>query len=81
MTDEINIKYGKTYTPKARVSTDTEILGNYWRAWIEEDKYYYECDVGHFASKFVTVEILKSEFESLKSKQIDNKYLERKYFP
>lgn len=81
MKDKINIEYGKTYTPKKDASVSDELTGSYWRAWAEDGKYYYECDTGHFATKLLTVEVCKSDFELFKSGELNCADIERKYFP
>ncbi|HNG61916.1 MAG TPA: hypothetical protein PKZ52_19000 [Cellvibrionaceae bacterium] len=79
MKDKINIEHGKSYAPEKKTSSNAELVGDYWRAWTEGGKYYYECDVGHFATNFSTVEIQESDFELLKSGGLSNADLERKY--
>ena len=52
MSDKIKIEIGKTYLPKKKASSENEIIGDSWKAWRQNGQYFYECDVGHFASKF-----------------------------
>jgi hypothetical protein len=78
--DEPKISVGKIYTPKKHVSSDNEVVGNYWRAWCDGDKYFYEYDEGHFATKFKVVQISKKDFLLAKSGEIADKELTRKYF-
>lgn len=70
---------GKTYRPKKHSESDNEIVGDYWRVWIENDRCFYEYDAGHFASKFVVFEITKEDFVLIKSGKITNQDLTKKY--
>lgn len=73
------IEIGKTYHPKKRLDSDGEIVGSYWRAWVEGEKYYYEYDAGHFATKFKKVEISKEDFIMVKTGEMAGEYLRDKY--
>lgn len=79
MKDKPQISIGKTYTPKQSTSSDNEVVGNYWRAWCDGDKYFYEYDEGHFATKFKVIQISKEDFFLAKSGEITDKELARKY--
>ena len=50
--------------------SDDRVEGLLWSAWLEEGRYYYECDMGSHAMKLVTFEISKDEFEGLKNLDI-----------
>jgi hypothetical protein len=74
----------KNRTAKARkskkpYSMKDEVVGNYWRAWFDGEKYYFEFDQGHFATKFGAVEISKEDFTKAKSGDIAEKDLIAKY--
>lgn len=79
MNDETNIELGETYYPQKKPDSDDEIIGDCWSCWCQDEKYYYECDVGHFASKFKTIEISKEDFILLKAGDITNEDLRVKY--
>ncbi|MES9963442.1 MAG: hypothetical protein ABW116_07860 [Candidatus Sedimenticola sp. 20ELBAFRAG] len=81
MSDEPYTKIGNTYYPREQKieASDSEIKGNYWRAWSEDGRCFYEFDEGHFASKFKTVEISNDDFELLKSGGISDSDLTLKY--
>jgi len=40
-----------------------QVSGDYWMVWIENSKFFLEYDEGHFATKMVTVEISKREYD------------------
>ncbi|MEJ2046170.1 MAG: hypothetical protein P8X89_23180 [Reinekea sp.] len=75
----IKIKIGKQYHPQKKFSErdEDEIVGDYWRAWRENDKYFYEYDIGHFASKFTIAEISKNDFLMLRDGKVSHKYIEK----
>ena len=79
MTDNIKIEIGKTYQPKKKVSSENEIIGDSWRAWRKNEHYFYECDVGHFSSKFKKIEISGEDFLLLKAGKISGQSLRIKY--
>lgn len=66
---EKEFEVGKTYRSKKidPIITETGIKGAYWGVWKEGNKYYYELDIGHFASRLVTVEITKEDFNYMMS--------------
>ncbi|WP_135622501.1 hypothetical protein [Solemya pervernicosa gill symbiont] len=81
MNDKPYTKIGNTYYPKEPQTeiSESEIKGSYWRAWSEGEKYFYEFDEGHFASKFRTVEISCDDYQLLKSGKITDSDLTLKY--
>jgi len=53
--------------------------GDFWSIYIEKDsRCYLEFDVGHLATKFITREISKEDYESLKSDKALFKIISRK---
>ena len=79
MKDKPIVEIGKTFYPKERHSSDTEIVGSYWRVWLEGGKYFYECDMGHFATKFQVFEISEEDFVLVKLGRITSQDLTKKY--
>lgn len=81
MNDKPYSKVGDTYYPKKKNinASDEEVIGSHWRVWKQEDKYFYEYDCGHFATKFKTVEISEVDFNAIKSGDITDHDLTIKY--
>lgn len=73
------MKLGKSYSPRKPISSDSEIVGNHWRVWAEQGRYYYEYDAGHFVDKFRKIEISEEDFLLVKTRQLEGQELWRKY--
>ena len=81
MSKKTYIRLGETYYPQKKETkvSDKEVIGGYWRAWQEGNKYFFEYDAGYFETKFKTVEITEDDFLSIKSGKITDHDLAIKY--
>ena len=57
-----------TYYP-ADINNDSEeyYIGDHWRIWKDDSKYFLEYDEGHFSTKMMKLEITKQDYLDLRN--------------
>ena len=79
MKNKKQVRIGKHYVPERPLGTETEVIGNYWRAWFDGSNYFFEYDSGHFATRFSAVQISKADYLSIKSGEQTDQELTKKF--
>jgi len=79
MKDNPYYEIGKIYYPKEKEESDNEVIGANWRVWFDGEKYFYEYDIGHFASEFKVIQISKEDFTKIKKSEISEADLRKMY--
>jgi len=74
----LEIRGGEYYFRDAR-GNENELLGMHCMAFHSDGSYFFQFDVGHFATKFVNAEITEEEFTALRNGEISFDKLNKKY--